>query len=137
MNTSEHRRKKQIHCLLAVIKSNNFLDIFFSFEQINGDKDKEAVLVDVTTAMERLMSGNQAEGAASSSSPDLTSYDVVDEYPTVPSEPAATTQQQPSTHIPVSSGGLFAWVGGRVSDEGVWGTVDAERFVGEWMGQSC
>ena len=62
------------------------------------------MLVDVTTAMERLMSGNQAtretaEGATSS--PDLKSYDMVDEYPTIPSEPAATTQQ-PSTHIPVS-----------------------------------
>ena len=66
------------------------------------------------------MSGDQAtrettENAASSS-PDLTSYDVVDEYPAVPSEPTATAttlQQQPSNHIPVSYEFFFGGGGGQ------------------------
>ena len=99
--------------LQTMLKLNNFLDIFFllwtdKWRQRQGGcvswrHDRHG-----TPDVREPGDAETAEGAASS--PDLKSYDMVDEYPAIPSEPAATTQQQPSTHIPVSS--RFLWGGG-------------------------
>ena len=91
--------------------ANSFLSFFriFTFKcclcliQVNGDKDREAVLVDLTTAMELLLS--------SGAGPITTAPPVEDIPAAEPAEPEVPREEEESTQPteqPSESAALFA-----------------------------